>query len=332
MLSMCSLGMTGVGNTRQNAVIVPNLEGITVEVATKILQTMGLQPQLQASSNLSAVVVRQDPQPGFSLPIGGKVLLSTGTQTGTTPELSGTRTLQHIPPASSQPRTVVGAISTSNVTGIPVTTTRTNVSAAPVQTFQQGSKVLAYSNVQGGYSNVLYQPPQPAVSQNFVADTTLRFYPAWYPRQFLNPVSPQGSGSQVQAGSMSVTGQPQVTSQSPVSPYGVSDTEPRSYLLWYPKTFLPQESSQDSVFVVQSDQPQQMKVLEVSTTSAVPVPNLSRLRREDAVVAIRKANLIVGNITQVQSSQMRPGIVINQSPRARAIVPAGTQVHLWIAN
>ncbi len=311
--------MTGAVNTEQNTVIVPNVEGITLEVAAQILRTVGLQSRFQNSSSPSAIVVRQDPRPGFSLPTGGEVVLSTGAATGTSQESTGSRTLQYIPSASSQ-------------SGVPVMNTGTNVYVAPRQITQQSSRVLAYQSPQGGQSQILYQPPQPRISRYLVAETKPRFYPGWYPRQFLTPVSPQELGSRLQSESMRIAIQPQVNPQAPVSPYFVPDTEPQVYPLWYPEVFLPQDRSQDSVILSQPEEQQWLGVFEVSSTHAVPVPNLLRLRQEDANSAINKAGLALGNVTRVQSSQVRPGIVVKQSPQARAIVPAGTKVDLWIAN
>jgi beta-lactam-binding protein with PASTA domain len=69
-----------------------------------------------------------------------------------------------------------------------------------------------------------------------------------------------------------------------------------------------------------------------SVTHSVPVPNVLRLRSEDAISAINKIGLSVGTITRVQYSQGRTGVVIQQAPRPRNIVPFGTQVSLWVIN
>jgi beta-lactam-binding protein with PASTA domain len=338
VLSICSLGMSGGMKTQQSPVIVPNVEGITLEIAAQTLRTVGLQPRFQSSSNLSAIVVGQHPRPGVSLPMGGEVFLSTNIGTEPTQSLSTTRTLRQTPAVSTRSGITPEGVSTSNIAGATVHNTGTNVSITPLQTPQQSSQVSrSPTSLSAGQSTILYQPPQRAASQYFIAETKPRFYPAWYPRRFVSQSTAQSIISQTSAESVKIAVQPQiqsqVTRQASISAYSVLDTEPQAYLSWYPKKFLArQESSQSQIVLSQEGQQQKVEIVQPSTTYAVPVPNLLRLRREDALFAITKAGLSVGNISLVQSSQERAGIVLKQSPRARAIVPAGTRVDLWIVN
>jgi len=332
VLSICSLGMTGVVNPQPDTVIVPNVEGVTVVAAAKMLQTMGLQPLFRISTGLSAIVVWQDPRPGVSLPAGGEVILSTGTLPKTTTASTGTRTLQQIPAIAPQPGTPATGVSTSNVTGTPGLNTSLKVSVTPSQS-PQGNQVLAYSvSRSGGQAQILYQPPQPRLNRYVVADTTPRFYPAWYPKQFLTQVNPPATSSVPQSESMRITVWPQVPQQPAVSPYVVPSPEPRFYLAWYPREFASPEGSQSQIAVSQPYVQQRVGVLAISTTPAVPIPYLLRLYQQDAITAITKAGLSIGNIIRVQSAQVGAGIVLKQSPQPRALVPAGTPVDLWVAN
>ena len=100
VLSVFTLGMQGTVNTQQNTVIVPNVKGITLEVAAKILQTAGLQAWFHGSSDLSAVVERQVPQPGLELSVGEAVILIAGTSVAPTVNVLASRA-QEQPPNQS---------------------------------------------------------------------------------------------------------------------------------------------------------------------------------------------------------------------------------------
>lgn len=309
VLSVCALGMQGSIDTPQETVIVPNVKGVTLEIAAKSLQAMGLQAWFQGSSDLSAIVTRQVPQAGLELPVGGEVILLADSTVKTTLNVLDTE----IP--------TEGVSAPSGTTTVTSRDRATNVSVSPSQTTWQTSEVLAYpASAPEGKSTIFYQPPQRPISHYFVANTKPRFYPAWYPKRFLTVVSPQGAASTQQAEGMTITAQPQAADQ----------TESQSNLAWHPKVFVSQEGVQESGVLSQSDR--QVGVFAVSTTPAVPVPNLVRLRQEDATAAIKKAGLSVGKISHMQSSQVRSGLVLQQIPRARAIVPAGTEVQLWIAE
>jgi beta-lactam-binding protein with PASTA domain len=314
--------MQGSIDTPQETVIVPNVKGVTLEIAAKSLQAVGLQAWFQGSSDLSAIVTRQVPQAGLELPVGGEVILLADSTVKTTLNVIGTESRGQTPSVPPQPGILTEGVSAPiGTTTVTSSNIATNVSVTPSQTTWQTSKVLAYpASASEGKSTIFYQPPQRPISHYFVANTKPRFYPAWYPKRFLTVVSPQGAASTQQAEGMTITAQPQAVDQ----------TKSQFNLAWYPKVFVSQEGVQESGVLSQSDR--QVGVFAVSTTPAVPVPNLLRLRQEDAAAAIKKAGLAVGNISRMQSSQVRPGLVLQQIPRARAIVPAGTEVQLWIAE
>jgi hypothetical protein len=195
-LSICALGVSGVVKTPPNTVIVPNVQGVAVEVAVQMLQTAGLQPKYQTSGSLTALVVQQEPGPGFELPLGGEVRLSceaTGKPSKTMPQTqSQPRTLA----IASQSRTSVApakvsAVSIKNMaTGISVVpiqiTTTSSRSGVPIRTTATSSRnVVSSERVSSGQPTILYQPRQPAASKYMIAEPEPRFYPAWYPRRFI---------------------------------------------------------------------------------------------------------------------------------------------------
>ena len=320
----CLVGAAGFVGAQQNNVVVPNVEGITLEVAAEILQTAGLRPRFPVSLNLSTIVAQQHPRPGLELPVGGDVVLFSDTTPRTTSDVLGTESQRQIPSVSVQPKIWTEGVSAPSETSTVTSNIATNVSVTPSRSNWQTSQVLAYpASTPGGKSTIFYQPPQRALSHYFVADTRPRFYPAWYPKRFLTVVSPQGLASTQQSDGMSITGQSQVQSQT-AAQIGTQT--------WYPKILGYQYGSQEPGGLSQLGQQQRVGVFAVSTTPAVPVPNLFRLRQEDAAAAIKKAGLAVGKVSRMQSSQVIPGLVVQQTPRARAIVPAGTQVQLWIAD
>ena len=316
VLSICSLGMTGAVNPQPDTVIVPNVEGVTIEVAAKMLQTMGLQPLFRSSAGPSAIVVWQDPRPGVSLSVGGEVGLSTGTlpQTTTTTNRNTGFAVQACCRAPTRNTRVehrntdftIYAYCRAPTRDIRAEYWSESLCYAFPET-PQGKQVLAYSiSPSGSQSQILYQPLQPPHNRYVVADTTPRFYPAWYPKKFLTLVNPPTASSVTQSESMRITVQATVPQQIPVSPYGAPNAAPQAY----PDSNTPKITT---------------------TTSTVPIPYLVRLYQQDAITAITKAGLAIGNIIRVQSAQVGAGIVVRQSPQPRALVPAGTAVNLWVA-
>jgi hypothetical protein len=71
--SFCLLGMTG---GQQQAVVVPNVEGVSLELAAHMLQNVGLQSEGRPAV-LTSLVVRQYPRPGFEVLEGTVVTLFT---------------------------------------------------------------------------------------------------------------------------------------------------------------------------------------------------------------------------------------------------------------
>ncbi len=71
----------GIAEAQQGDIVVPNVEAITLEIATQLLQRIGLQVRIQGPSNPSTLVLRQIPRPGLPLNAGDEVLLITGVVT-----------------------------------------------------------------------------------------------------------------------------------------------------------------------------------------------------------------------------------------------------------
>lgn len=334
VFGIAALGMTGTVNTGRNTVIVPNVEDVTVQVASEILHNAGLYPDIPAAADLSSLVTRQHPRPGEMLAPGGKVVLFTK-------EASSTITTT-VPGVPAVPTPAPGSYGISpGESGISAYGPGT---VTPTQPTTQSNQPV----VTGGQSTILYQPPQPRVSPYFVQDTVPRFYPSWYPRAFLVPATPQASS---QALSSQTLSQPVVSDGYAQPMYYITADEAASYIgqpsssttetsritaipvisvdpdLRYPKV----GPEPEGWMGIQGITPQQAGVYETSAFPALSVPYILRLRQEDAVAALTKAGLAV-EVFQVDDAQVRPGLVVNQSPAARSLVPAGTKVQLWIAR
>lgn len=299
--------------TSQEAILVPNVEGVTVAIASQTLLDAGLMPRYSSAVQSSALVIRQDPRPGASLMSGGEVVLSTSLAEETS------RTLSEL-------QSPVYAISAapSEVTVIPQ---RMYVQSAPVtQTVPGQGQLLALPDGQG---TVYYEPPQPRLSPYFVQNTTPRVYPAWYPRQLLPQSTFQQQSVAVQAtqASSGVQGTPW-TYQITVAPGDSSFSQAR-----YPKV----GGAQDGYTIkgyggtTQASSPQ-VGLLATSSNPAIAVPNVLYLSLSDAIAALNLAGLLAGNPTYIDSPQGRSGVVVNQVPPARTLAPAGTVIQLWIAR
>ncbi|PID57703.1 hypothetical protein CSB45_05575 [candidate division KSB3 bacterium] len=69
-----------------------------------------------------------------------------------------------------------------------------------------------------------------------------------------------------------------------------------------------------------------------SGASAIQVPSYIRLSLSDAKLSIRNRGLAVGTVVSVAHSQMRSGLVVQQSPSAGVLVPQGTAISLWVVK
>ena len=160
-----------------------------------------------------------------------------------------------------------------------------------------------YPRTMGAQGTRQYQvnavPANASVLSNADSKTSL----AWYPKTLTSQGTPQ----------YQVTRQYQVTPQYQVARQS-------------------QVSGQSQVYGLQTERSMQGTLLAVAPADAAQVPNLARLYRDDALAALAKSGLAVGNIIPVQASQVGAGMIVRQSLQPRAIVPAGTPVDLWVAN
>ncbi|GAK60241.1 hypothetical protein U27_00132 [Candidatus Vecturithrix granuli] len=358
----------GVAAAQQSSVIVPNVEGISQGIATQILRAAGLQSSVQSSANIGTLVVRQDPYPGSLLPSGSEVVLYTVSSTpATTSSPASSGIAPSTPTTFSQPatRTIPGTFSrpatgtaSTTTSAPPVTSSRNmgvNVYVAPLaSTAPQTTQSTSYQVTRDSMNFIIArQPQQASASPHLLTQTTAKRYPIWYPREYLEQSAQIGT-VMTQSQTATLTPQVQTFSQSSVSPYllTITPASQQRSSEWYalpqgwstPQSWTtsqgmmtpqiqqtwatPQQgyyyttSSQQTLSV----QPQMMGI------SSVPVPNVMRLRQADALFAIQKAGLMVGNIMLMQNAQTGAGMVINQSPRPRSIVQTGARVDLWIAN
>ncbi len=340
----------GVAAAQQNNIIVPNVEGVSQGIAAQILRTAGLQPSIQGS-NSGTLVVRQEPHPGSLLPSGGEVVLFTATAA-----------TQAIPASRSVPTTQTVSIQTSApaISTLPSTqrTVGTNIQVTPLTTTLPSTQAVTYSPVTTDSMNFIIarHPQQAPANKYLLTETTFKRYPIWYPRTYLqNQELTTALTTTIQPPGTTFTSQVQPFAQSSVSPYllqmqPVPQQHPSQ---WYavPQGWstsqawtTPQTGQIQYVQPMQQTWPTQQgystpySTLPVYTqnqmmvTGPVPVPNVMRMHQADAIFAIQKAGLVVGNVILVQNAQTGARLVINQSPRSRSIVPAGARVDLWIAN
>lgn len=355
----------GVAAAQQGSVIVPNVEGISQGIAAQILRAAGLQPSVQ-SSNSGTLVIRQEPHPGSLLPSGSEVVLYTASSTPAATSSSASSGIAPSTPTTfSQP---VTRILPTTITPPAVETTSTGTSASPA-TFSRNTGVNVYvtpltsapqTTQSTGYQVtrdsmnfiIARQPQQAPANPYLLTETTAKRYPVWYPRQFLE-LSAQTATMTTQSQTVTLTPQVQSFSQSSISPYLLTTTpatQQRSsewYALpqgwstpqgWMTSQGVMMPQTQQTWPVQQSyyyttSSPQTMPVqTQIMGIGSVPVPNVMRLRQADAMFAIQKAGLTVGNIMLMQNTQTGAGLVMNQSPRPRSIVQTGARVDLWIAN
>ncbi len=337
---VCFFGITEGIHAQQGNVIVPNMEGIPVEVAAQVLRTTGLQPRIQGTLKASAIVIRQNPRPGFALAAGSEVILVTSAvSTATVPEGRGSRPLPQSWAQSSGSRGMRSVTTVGSSGG-------TEVSVPPPTSSSQRYPTTTYQAPQEDEFTIFNQPQQTPSSKYLLADTRPKKYPPWYPKEFLTQHSSQNMAAQPQA--QDTGNQVQTLSQS--SEGSSISVGPMSqwYAGWYyPEEWASQRNDSTSNVQVQSNVQAQSSIqtqptassgqdvspqTQTSGTDIVLVPNLMRLRQQDALFAIHKAGLSVGRITRAQNSQWGVGLIMRQSPRARTIVPAGTRVDLWVAN
>lgn len=333
----------GAAIAQQNNVIVPNVEGIPSGTAAQILRTAGLQPRVQQSANSGALVARQDPRPGYLLPIGSEVLLVTNTMIPAAQAAPVSRNVAiQVPSTEISPappvQSTMGATpvySGTNVSVTPLTTTTVQSSSQPGQ----------YVVMRDSMNFIIAQQPRQApANQYLLAETTPKRYPIWYPRAYLENQGQTTPLTTSQMPTTTRTSQIQPLTQSSVSPYLIQMQQPvpqQQYSEWYavPQGWVTSHAwtgqhtgqAQQGYAITSSTQPVYVQNQRVSTGS-VPVPNVMQLSQTNAMFAIQKAGLLVGKINLMQNVRTGTGLVIKQSPRPRSLVPPGTPIDLWVAD
>ena len=345
-----------VAAAQQSSVIVPNVEGVSQGIAAQILRAAGLQPSVQSSANSGSLVVHQDPHPGSLRPSGSSVVLYTESVTPGTISSSASReipatdsqpVIRIIPGTFSQPTTGRASIGTTAPPVIVSRSTGVNVYAA--STAPRTIQNTGYQITQDSANFIIArQPQQSPINRYLLTETTAKRYPIWYPRQYLE-LSAQTGTVTTQSQAAAVTSRVQAIPQSSVSPYlltTVPASQPRAWE-WYalpqgwstPQGWTTSQGvltpqtwtvSQGYSYTISSPQTMFVQTQTISL-GAVPVPNVMRLCQADAMFAIQKAGLMVGNLILVQSAQTGSGVVVNQSPRPRSIAQTGARVDIWIA-
>jgi beta-lactam-binding protein with PASTA domain len=269
MLSLSAFGVTGDMQSSQHMIIVPNVEGVTLEVAAFLLRSAGLQPQLPAAAQ-SAVVVRQDPRPGFRLAPGSSVVLSTDL-------------------VAQQPRQIVSVDSQRSIVAVNSGSQIASGPGTPASNMPQGQAFLTggtmvmvtpqqptigQQNQQSIQGTALSPPTYARVVQNQIPGSSL----AWYPKQFLSgapqgsmtittPSQPSATMTQTQTANSRLAWYPKqfLAGTAPQNPGTMArpsqqstimiPNQPSSPLAWYPKQFLQGTAPQGSMAITTPAQP-----------------------------------------------------------------------------
>lgn len=329
IVSACLVGMTG---GQQQTVVVPNVEGISLELAAHMLQNVGLQAEGRPAV-LTSLVTRQYPRPGFEVYEGTVVTLFTeGQVSPQTQNIDpGTSSVAALSP---EPRIGIQSIQQQSYysTQNPSLGGGTGVTVIPLDSAAiQGQLRVQSTTMQPlNTSTIFYEPIQPRVSPYFVQSQTQRFYPAWYPKELI-----PSSASSTQ-GVMMIQTQP-INCEQCYSAYGIggipvyqptATVSGSSSIQRYPRVI----QGGAGALSIDSGATTRVGLIETTTSPAVPVPNVVRLHQQYAISALTRAGLFPGPILLVDSDQVRSGYVVQQSPQARQLVHSGTRVQLWIAR
>ncbi|GAK51273.1 hypothetical protein U14_02516 [Candidatus Moduliflexus flocculans] len=278
----------------ENNVIVPNVNGIPHDVAAHLLRIAGLKPIVKFDQQRSLIITQQQPKPGMLVVAGTEVIISTGS--------SSESQIAVLPAQTVQPET-------SYVTVVP-------------QQYDTTRSVTIAST-----------PNQPAATQR--ASQTTGALP-WYPKKFLGPaqdVQIQGilRNPASSSGTSNILGATPYSQQSPkpVILRSVHGWQEGWYVQgWEPgKTTGTSSSAGNQILGGSSGESSTL----LSGEMAI-VPPILYLPVADAASALRKAGLSVGSVVAVDDPQAQRGVVTQQSPSVRSVVPRGTAVQLWVAN
>lgn len=319
LLSLSVSGISGGVNT-DRLILVPNVEGISVVLATQTLLMVDLAPRLASSAQPSALIVRQEPRPGATLPPGGEVVLATSLTDNLSRVVSTTDTRGLLPPTTVH---VTGGADRSRSLSSSNTLTS---SGSPVNSGQ----ILTLPDGQG---TIFYQPSQAPVNPYFTQSTTPRLYPPWYPKHLLT----QGTASQQNMMGITVqpgTSSPAVVSEQSQRPYQIAVTPVTSVA---PQPLYPRVDPYQPGYSTVSgwggaaSTTQPVGVYATSTNPAVSMPNVLRLYQADATAALSRVGL-TASLIYVDSAEGRSGVVVQQAPAAYALIQSGSIVQLWIAR
>jgi beta-lactam-binding protein with PASTA domain len=92
------------------------------------------------------------------------------------------------------------------------------------------------------------------------------------------------------------------------------------------------KQSPDAGAKISTDQKVNIVVSQGSRAGRVPVPDLTRVSFNEAILRLGNAKLGVGNRNYVPSETDKPGTVVDQSPKPIELVLEGTTVDLFIVE
>lgn len=278
----------------ENNVVVPNVSGIPHDVAAHLLRIAGLKPIVKFDQQRSLIITQQQPKPGMLVVAGTEVIISTGS--------SSESQIAVLPAQTVQPET-------SYVTAVP-------------QQYDTARSVTIAS-----------VPNQPVTTQRSSQATTGAL--PWYPKKFLGPaqdVQIQGilRNPASSSGTSNILGATPYSQQSPKpvilrSVHGWQEG-------WYVQGWEPGKTTGNSASAENQILGGSGESGALLTGEMAIVPPILYLPVADAASALRKAGLSVGSVVAVDDPQAQRGVVTQQSPSARSVVPRGTAVQLWVAN
>ena len=295
---------------QQTNIVVPNVEGISQDVATQILRHVGLQPRVQRKVNQTAMITHQDPRPGTLVAAGTEVVISTAMLSQRSTDVTTSRGFP-----------TAGAVT---LAAPPASATILTTPSAAPQTTQATATVVQSTSRHTVFDVLARVFPEP------------QMYPVWYPQAFRRTstgVSTTGSSSTFTSEpSTKILGVPLY----PVKTQQTSAFVPSADSAW---STISGSSTQSSAtgphtyYLQRSDSVTTTFSAAASNNSGtVAVPPLLRLSQRDAETAIQHVGLQVGTVARVASYDAPSGRVLQQMPRSGQFVPAGTRVDLWIVE
>jgi len=317
-------GIPAVADAQEGKVIVPNVEGISQDVAAEILRTVGLHPQVVHKRGHSPIIVQQEPKPGLLVPVGTTITVSTAAPATavvpgeTQPYSQGiaasqeTSSIQgHVPGVQSSVKSTSEGQATSYLPWYP--------KKFRSQT-QPTSRVFRIENLaHPSPRNILQANSAPGTPRMSVLVSQAGWQAGWSISNG-NSVpavrSTPGTGYLLQAGPAPETPRMSilVSQEGWQAGWSTPNGNPVPTARSTPETGMTIKSTPEN------------------SVAVISVPYVIRLQQRDASEALSRIGLAAHIIERVQDTQLKAGIVLRQFPVAGSVVPVGTYVNLWVVE